>query len=183
MGVTWATRGFQGSSFIIFKIEKFCQFPTLLLILHELKKLNFNIKKELTLWILKPVILEMELVTRNSKTSTLNSTKSISFMQCPICNGILEDLIWPKIWKIPPVFCIRSCKQALRKLLSQRNENKQFKQKKTLISNSCLIRQSFQGYRCKSCIMIFARRIFWNYAYSPFKLSLSQGFYLINSKI
>ena len=130
MGVTWATRGFQGSSFIIFKIEKFCQFPTLLLILHELKKLNFNIKKELTLWILKPVILEMELVTRNSKTSTLNSTKSISFMQCPICNGILEDLIWPKIWKIPPVFCIRSCKQALRKLLSQRNENKQFKQKK-----------------------------------------------------
>ena len=80
-------------------------------------------------------------------------------------------------------FSIGSCKQALRKLHSQRNENKQFKQKKTWISNSCLIRQSFQGYRCKSCIIIFARRIFWNYANSPFKLFLSQGFYLINWKL
>ena len=30
------------------------------------------------------------------------------------------------------------------------NENKQFKETKTLIYNSYLIRQSFQGYRCKS---------------------------------
>ena len=96
--------GFQASSFIIFKIEKFCQFPTLSLILHELKNLNFNIKKELTLWLLKPVILEMELVTRNAKTSTLSSSISISFMQCPICKGTLETLIWPKIWKIPSGF-------------------------------------------------------------------------------
>ena len=34
------------------------------------------------------------------------------------------------------------------------NENKQFKETNTLISNSYLIRQSFQGYRCESGIVI-----------------------------
>ena len=47
-------------------------------------------------------------------------------------------------------------------------KNKQFKETKTLISNLCLIRQSFQVYRCKSSISTFE----WsNYAYSPFKYS------------
>ena len=32
------------------------------------------------------------------------------------------------------------------------------------------IRLRFQGYRCKSGIVIFAFRVTWNYAYSPYKL-------------
>ena len=35
-------------------------------------------------------------------------------------------------------------------------ENKQFKETKSMISNPHLIRQRFQGYCCKSCIVIFA---------------------------
>ena len=35
-----------------------------------------------------------------------------------------------------------------------------------LITNSYLIRQNFQGYRCESDIAIFT----WNYVYSPFKI-------------
>ena len=34
------------------------------------------------------------------------------------------------------------------------------------ISNSYLIRQNLQGYRCKSGIAIFEWRVTWNYAYS-----------------
>ena len=49
------------------------------------------------------------------------------------------------------------------------SENKQFKETQTLISNSNLIRQSFQGYLCKSDIAIFAWRVAKNYACSPFK--------------
>ena len=36
------------------------------------------------------------------------------------------------------------------------NENKELKETKTLIYNSYLIRQSFQGYRCKSGIVRFS---------------------------
>ena len=36
-----------------------------------------------------------------------------------------------------------------------------------------LIRLRFQGYRVKSGIGIFAWRVTWNYAYSPFKFSLT----------
>ena len=46
-------------------------------------------------------------------------------------------------------------------------ENEQFKETKTWISNSYLIRQSFYGYSCKTGIAIFARRVSWNCAYSP----------------
>ena len=46
-------------------------------------------------------------------------------------------------------------------------ENEQFKETKTWISNSYLIRQSFKGYCCKTGIAIFARRVSWNCAYSP----------------
>ena len=38
-----------------------------------------------------------------------------------------------------------------------KKENKEFKETKSLISNASLIRQSFQGYGCKSGIVIFAR--------------------------
>ena len=47
---------------------------------------------------------------------------------------------------------------------------KQFKETKTFISYSYLIRQRFQGYRFKSGIAIFSWRITLNYAYSPFNL-------------
>ena len=36
-----------------------------------------------------------------------------------------------------------------------------------------LIRQSFQEFRCKSDIAIFAWRFTWNYAYNPFKYTSS----------
>ena len=49
------------------------------------------------------------------------------------------------------------------------NKNLQFKETKSLIYNSYLIRQSFQGYRCKSGIYIFAWRVTWNYASNPLK--------------
>ena len=49
------------------------------------------------------------------------------------------------------------------------NENKQFKDTKTLISNSCLVRQSFQGYLCKSGIATFPWEVEWNYTYSLLK--------------
>ena len=49
------------------------------------------------------------------------------------------------------------------------NENKQFKETKTLISNSYLIRKGFQGYHCKSDIVICAWRVTWIYAYNSFK--------------
>ena len=39
-----------------------------------------------------------------------------------------------------------------------------------MISNLYLIRQSFQGFRCKSGIAIFAWRVTWNYAYSLLKM-------------
>ena len=49
------------------------------------------------------------------------------------------------------------------------NENDHFKETKTLISNSHLIRQRLQGYRGKSDIAIFAWRVTWIYAYSFLK--------------
>ena len=52
------------------------------------------------------------------------------------------------------------------------NENKQYLETKTWISNSYLIRQSFQGYCLKSDIAIFACRVTLNYAYSPFYAGL-----------
>ena len=49
------------------------------------------------------------------------------------------------------------------------NEKDDFKETKTLISNSHLIWQRFQGYRGKSDIAIFAWRVSWIYAYSFLK--------------
>ena len=52
---------------------------------------------------------------------------------------------------------------------SMQNENYQFKETKTLLSNSYLIRYSSHEYRCKSGIVIFSWRVTWNYAHSPCK--------------
>ena len=49
------------------------------------------------------------------------------------------------------------------------NENKQFKETKTWISNFYLIRKSLEGDCCESGNAIFAWRVTFNYAYSPFK--------------
>ena len=50
------------------------------------------------------------------------------------------------------------------------DEIKQLKGTKTCIFNSYLIRQNFLRYRCESGYAIFAWRLTWNYAYSPFNL-------------
>ena len=49
------------------------------------------------------------------------------------------------------------------------NENKKFLHLWKLVSNYYLIKQSFQGYRCVSGIVIFAWSVTENYTYSHFK--------------
>ena len=94
-------------------------------------------------------------------------------LQFPIYKGTLETFIWSEMWKLTSclirissllLFINNKCASAL----LQRNKNKQFEETKTWISISYLIRKSFQGYHCKSGIAIFAWRVTWNYAYSPF---------------
>ena len=99
--------------------------------------------------------------------------------QCPIYNGTLETIIWPKMWKIISFFVLKKClflsisplllinkKCASHFRRKTANENKQ--QQLTLMYNSYLIRQSFWGFGCKSNISISAWRVTWNYAYNPF---------------
>ena len=64
--------------------------------------------------------------------------------------------------------CFLSKKFAIRFDKETANENKQFKETKTFIFTSYLIRHKCQGYRRKSGIVIFAWMVTWNYAYSPF---------------
>ena len=45
---------------------------------------------------------------------------------------------------------------------------KHFSSQESTVSSTFFIRR-FQGYRCKSGITIWAWRVTWNYAYSPFK--------------
>ena len=45
-----------------------------------------------------------------------------------------------------------------------------FSVRKTTLSSTFMIRLCFQGYRCKSDIVIFAWMVTWNHTYSPFKL-------------
>ena len=96
--------------------------------------------------------------------------------QCQIFNGTLETLLWSKIsllekclflWVSPLPLINEKCAGYICRETA--NENKQFKETKTLISDSYLIRHSFQGYRCKSDTSIFAWRVTLHYAYSPFK--------------
>ena len=58
---------------------------------------------------------------------------------------------------------------------------KSLKFKKNIIHNSYLIRQSFEGYRCKSDIAIFPWRVTWNWnlkivSFTHFKLSINNNF-------
>ena len=55
------------------------------------------------------------------------------------------------------------------------NENKQFQVTKRMISNSQFIRQSFQGYRCKLDIVIFAWRVTWIMLTVPNRYILFSG--------
>jgi len=94
--------------------------------------------------------------------------------QCPIYNFTLE-IIWSKMWKIPLFSVSKSFyfPEFLSCFLKKQETtiiNKQFKGTKTLISNTYLIRQSFQGNRRKMGIAIFALRVTWKYAHSPFKV-------------
>ena len=84
------------------------------------------------------------------------------------CNSrfTLEILIWSKMWKISSFLWLEKCsilwvspllffinkKCVIHFRREPANENKHLNGTKTLISNSYLIRQSFQGYRCKSGI-------------------------------
>ena len=61
----------------------------------------------------------------------------------------------------------KKCARYFRRKTSK--ENKQFKETKTWKSNSYLIRQSLQGYRCESAIANFAGWATLNYTYSSFK--------------
>ena len=45
-----------------------------------------------------------------------------------------------------------------------------FKPRKITISYKLFIKYQFQGYRFEMGIAIFAKRVPWNFAYSPFKL-------------
>ena len=117
-----------------------------------------------------------------------------------ICNGTAIDLlIWYKLWKILLFFWLEQClllwfsdsnsvyfcdfltrtvftsvifsirRETVNESLDINSEQK------TLISNSYSIRQRFQGYRCKSGIVIFTWRLTWNYADSPFKTGMIRG--------
>ena len=96
---------------------------------------------------------------------------SMQKWQCPIYNWTLATLIWWKMWRIPSFFSIKKC---LFLWVSHMQETKN-KETKTLISNSYLIRQSFQGYRCKSGIVIIKWRVTWNYATVPLSLYLNNN--------
>ena len=60
------------------------------------------------------------------------------------------------------------------------HEIKHFSSQNTTLSLTFFIRLRFQGYRYESGIAIFARRVTWNYAYSPFKWNFSIGLFMID---
>ena len=82
--------------------------------------------------------------------------------QCLINNGTLETLIWSKMWKIPSFFYIENYLFLINKkcashfLRETSIKINSFKKQKHW--NSFRIRQSCQGYRCKSGIAIVALR-------------------------
>ena len=74
--------------------------------------------------------------------------------QCLIYNGTLETFIWSMIWKI----CFLGLKWFNSDIsyIYTTSKNCQFSKLITLITNSYLIRQSFEGYRCESDFTTFA---------------------------
>ena len=102
--------------------------------------------------------------------------------QRSIYNGIPETFIWWKMWKTMSFFqhekCLFLCVSPLLLINKEctshicretTNDNIHFVEAKALISNSFLTIQSYKRNHCKSDIAIFAWRVTWNYAYSPFK--------------
>ena len=102
--------------------------------------------------------------------------------QCPIYNGTFttdkkcerQFIFWvEKCFYLNCEFlqCFRKSARHFRRETA--NENKQFKETimLSLISNSYLIRQRFQEYRCESGLAIFAWRITGNYTYNPFNMT------------
>ena len=69
------------------------------------------------------------------------------------------------LWVSPMLLITKECTSHVRRWTI--NENEHSKETKTLIFYSYLFRQSFQVWRCKLGIAIFAWRVTWNYAYSP----------------
>ena len=76
-------------------------------------------------------------------------------------------------WVSPLLLKIKKCASRFRKETA--TENKQFKENKNMISYLLLIGQWFQGYHCKSGIVIFSWRVTDNYASSPFKFYLPES--------
>ena len=68
-------------------------------------------------------------------------------------------------------------KQEMHNSLLQRNipqkKKNIFKKQKYWYITHTWSDKSFQGYRCKSGIAIFRRRVTWNYAYIPFEINIS----------
>ena len=60
----------------------------------------------------------------------------------------------------------------LKRNIPQKKKNIFKKQKYWYITHTWSDK-SFQGYRCKSGIAIFQRRVTWNYAYIPFEINIS----------
>ena len=121
----------------------------------------------------------------------LTRTESVISNDAPFKDGNvqfatvpLKTLIWSKNFKdivvfltlqvyISVGFFIATYKQEKSKSLSQTQRNRKWKGTKTLKPNSYLSRHSFQGYRCKSDITIFAGTIIWIYANTPFKSDIT----------
>jgi len=97
--------------------------------------------------------------------------------KCPIYNGTLENIIWP-MWKITSFFWLGKVFIFLSfSIASSANRFRRETEKENIdIQFIYSIRQSLQGYRCKSRIAIIAWRDPWNYAYSPFKQQRRQQF-------
>ena len=128
-----------------------------------IKKMTLDLSRTMNILIFKGTVsvISSDRPCKDGNTRfTTVPTKSYSDRKCGIVN-------------ISASFSIASSKQGMRKSISHgesANVNNSLKKTKSLISNSFLTRQSFQGHRCKSGIAIFAWRLTWNYAYSPFSI-------------
>ena len=76
-------------------------------------------------------------------------------------------------------------KQEMHNSLLQRNIPQKkiniFKKQKYWYITHTWSDKSFQGYRCKSGIAIFQRRVTWNYTYSPFEINISSKLLLLKT--
>ena len=66
----------------------------------------------------------------------------------------------------------KKCANYFRRETANENKITIWLNKNIQLSNSCLNKRSFQWYRCESDIDVFARRVTWNYAYSPCEMQV-----------